>query len=216
MTITEPIAGTEQPKRPDAARVRALYDEGTKAIRAQQLSYQVNSAYVTDNQWVYINWQRRQIVELPRRDSRARITFNRVGPESRRIISKVVQRPLVYQVPADSADDAHVRGARIAEGVLRHVANEQDWELLREVFAWQVWKGGTGLLCLDWDADAGPEIAIDPVTLRTINVGNIRCTTLSINEVCTKPGIRDIRRGRWWIKAQALPPSEVQDLYDLK
>lgn len=212
-TEVQPLAG-ESPL--DAAKIRKLYDDGTRAIRAEQLNYEQNSAFVQGNQWVYVNWQRRQVAELPRTNDRARVTIPRMRPMSRNIIAKVVQRPLKFEVPPNAADDAHVRGARIAEQVLLDVTRQHDWELLREQLAWVVWKGGTGVLCLDWDAAKGKDLGIDPDTGKPVNTGDIKSTCLSITECATEPGTRDIRRANWWVKAQALPPEEVKRMYGLK
>lgn len=212
-TEVQPLSG-ESPL--DAAKIRKLYDDGTRAIRAEQLNYEQNSAFVQGNQWVYVNWQRRQIAELPRTNDRARVTIPRMRPMSRNIIAKVVQRPLKFEVPPNAADDAHIRGARIAEQVLLDVTRQHDWELLREQLAWVVWKGGTGILCLDWDAAKGKDLGIDPVTGKPIATGDIKSTCLSITECATEPGTRDIRRANWWVKAQALPPQEVKRMYGLK
>lgn len=208
------VSGASDAK-PDARKIKDRYQDGTKAIRTEQLTYEINSAFIQGNQWVYVNWNRHQVAELPRNNDRARVTIPRMRPESRRIIAKVNQRPLVFEVPADAADDAHVRGARTAEAVLTHTARKHDWELMRQQLSWVTWKGGTGVLCLDWDAEAGDELGIDPVSLRPTGTGDIRCTCLSITEIATEPGTRDVRYANWWVKAQALPPDEVQRMYGL-
>jgi hypothetical protein len=223
MTIIQPTQSMEltasrdvnRDAKPDAAKIRERYNDGTKAIRAEQLQYEVNCSYIQGNQWVYVNWQRSQVAELPRNNDRARVSIPRMRPESRRIIAKVNQRPLVFEVPPDAADDSHVRGARVAEAVLMHTTREQEWELLRQQLSWVCWKGGTGLIALDWDTTKGQDLGIDPVSLRPVGIGDIRSTVLSITEVATEPGTRDIRYAAWWCKAQALPPEEVRRMYGL-
>ena len=223
MTIIEPSRSTdvtpanETTSRVDPKKVRDLYDEGTRAIRAEQLQYQINSAFVQGSQWVYVDRNRNQVTDLPRQNvDRARITMPRLRGESRAIVAKVVQRPLVFEVPPDASDDSHVKAARVAEGVLSDVVRTHDWELLRQEATWMCWKGGTALLALDWDAQAGVELGIDPVTYRPFSVGDIKSSCLSIAEVATEPGTRDIRYANWWIKAVALPPEEVKRTYGLK
>lgn len=192
-----------------AAKIREKYDDGVKAIKNEILTYQENSSYVEGQQWVYRHNTRHEILQLPRNPRKVRATIPRLGPESRRIFSKLLKRPLVFEVTPDSADDAAIRGAAVAQGVLTSLAKEQKWERLREELAWAMWKGGTGILCLDWDKTAGRYLG------QSTQEGDIKTTCLTIAEVATEPGTKDIERACWWVKAQALPPDEVKKQYGL-
>lgn len=198
-----------------AAQIRKKYDDGTRNIRNEQLIYQENAAYIEGEQWVYRHNTRQEILQLPRNPRKVRVTIPRLGPESRRIFSKLLKRPLVFEVTPDAPDDMTVRGAAMAQGVITSLARQQKWERVREELAWTTWKGGTGVLCLDWDTSAGRYIG-DDMNGRPLNEGDVKVSCLSINEIATEPGTRDIERANWWIKAQVIPPDEVKKQYGLK
>jgi len=198
-----------------AGKIRKMYEDGVGAIRNEILHYQENAAYIEGEQWVYRHSKRNEILQMPRNDKKVRATIPRIGPESRRIFSKLLKRPLIFEVTPDAPDDETIRGARIAEGVLGWLALEQKWDRLREELAWMTWKGGTGILCLDWDTTAGRYIG-EGSQGQGLNQGDIRLTALSIAEVATEPGTRNIEKACWWIKAQAIPPSEVKKQFGLK
>lgn len=197
-----------------AEKIRSLYDEGTRAIRHDQLQYQENACYIEGEQWVYRHSTRQEILSLPRDPRKVRATIPRLGPESRRIFSKLLRRPLVFEVTPDAPDDETIRGAQIAEAVISDLARRQKWENIREEFAWAGWKGGTAALCLDWDSSAGRYLG-ETMSGRQMGQGDIKVSALAITEIATEPGTRDIERACWWIKAQAIPPSEAKKLYKL-
>jgi hypothetical protein len=214
--MTSLILDAETPAGPapriTAARIKTLYDDGTKAIKHQQLIYQENAAYIEGEQHVYRHSTRQELLQLPRNPKKVRVTIPRLGPESRRIFSKLLRRPLVFEVTPDSADDAAIRGAAVAQGVLSSLAKTQKWEKLREELAWTMWKGGTGLLCVDWDKTAGRSVMADGTEAE----GDVKISCLAITEVATEPGTRDIERAGWWIKAIAIPPGEAKVQYGLR
>lgn len=207
-----------EPKQasPLAGKIRKLYDEGSRAIRPEQLQYRLNSSYIQGEQWVYKHSTRQEILRLPHDPRRVRATIPRVGPESRRIMARLLKRPLAYQVNPEAADEATIRAARVSEGVIQSVSDSHKWNKLREELAWGAWKGGTSALCLDWDTSAGTQLSWDPITRRPVGVGDIKETVLSIAEIATQPGTRNIELATYWIKAQALPSVEVKRTYGLQ
>lgn len=212
--ILPPAANEEKPEAP-AVKVRQLYDKSSRAIRSQQLQYKLNSSYLAAEQWVYKHSTRQEILRLPHDPRRVRVTIPRIGPESRRIMAKLLKRPLMYEVTPDSPDDATIRAAKISEGVVTSVSDSHKWNNLREELAWATWKGGTAALCLDWDSSAGKQLSYDPISMRPIGTGDIKESVLTISEMVTEPGTRDIERATWWIKCQALPAAEVKRTYNL-
>lgn len=217
MTLIDTPAPARQPdddKHITAAKVRTLYDKGTKAIRNEQLQYQENSAYVEGNQWVFRHSTRQEILNLPRNPKKVRATIPRIGPESRRIAAKLLRRKLQFEVTPDAPDDETVRGARTAEAVASDVARRFKFERLREELFWMVWKGGTGALCVDWDSSAGKYLGQTEAG-KDYGQGDIKVSAISITEMVTEPGTRDIEYACYWIKAQALPSNEVKKLYGM-
>lgn len=195
---------------PTAQKIRDLYDKGTRAIRHHQLQYRLNDSYIQSEQWCYKHSTRQEILRLPQDPRKIRATINRMGPESRRLASKVLKRPLQWQVTPSAPDEATIRAAKTAEGIAESTATTKNFEQLREELFWSAWKGGTAALCLDWDTSAGTQLSFDPITMKKVGTGDVQATCLTIAEMCTEPGTRDIERAAWWIKAQALPASEVR------
>lgn len=208
--------GQDTKGHPAAQRIHALYKDGTDDIRDAQLQYQENAAYIEGDQWIWRSSTRQEILRLPRvNPTKIRATIPRLGPESRRLFSKLLRRPLVFEVTPDAPDDATIRGARIAEAVLTAKARDDKWGHIREDVAWGAWKGGTAFLCLDWDTTRGKYVGDGPTTGQPLYEGDIQTTALTITEVATEPGTKDIERACWWIKAQVLPPAEVKKTYGL-
>src|SRR5262245_12944204 len=126
MTVGTPPLETRDDKNSPAAinaqKIRELYDKGTKAIRPEQLQYEINTAFLNGDQWCYINWSRSSLQQLPRDPRRVRITIPKMRPDSRSIVAKVMQRDLVFTVDPDAPDDETIKGAHTAQGVITHIA----------------------------------------------------------------------------------------------
>lgn len=198
-----------------AAFVKDRWKQGQDAIREQQHNYWLNAAFLDGQQWLWYDPGDGRLDELPRDPERVRAVINRLWPATRSIISNLVQRELVFEVALRDADDAHRRGAKLGEAILRAVHDQHDWEVKREILAYAAWKGGTAAVCVDWDSDAGNVIADDIEGGGTLKDGDTIETVLTISEFVTEPGARDAERAFWWIKAQTLPPREVQAMFDL-
>ena len=196
-------------------KVRNLWNLGARVVRPEQRQFWLNKAAVRGEQWVYWDRQRDKLTQLPA-DDRVRVTVNKMGPISRRLAAKANKRELQFEVVPRGADDESLLESQIAEAILEHVHREHNWERLREQEWWARWEGGTAVLALDWDADAGVALGHDDASDKDFGTGDIRCTVLSIAECCTEPGERDIEHARWWIKVQTMPPHKAQALYGLK
>lgn len=199
-----------------AAFVRNRYDRGQQSIRQEQHDYWLNYAFLSGHQWLWYNPTNGNLDELPRDPERVRAVMNRMWANTRTIISNLVQRELTFEIRLKDADDAHRRGGKIAEAILLASHNHHDWEQKREIFAYAVWKGGTAAMCIEWDPTLGNVIANDVgAEGGTIQEGDTVETVLSISEFVVEPGARDAERALWWIKAQTLPPRDVQEMFDL-
>ncbi len=206
-------------KRPDWWRspgaVREKYLESTQALRKEQYEYTVNRSFLAGEQWCYYDGSRNVLRQLPREPSRTRVTLNKLWPSSRNIISRVLSRPFAFEVEPTDSDDATVRGAQTAKSVVRDLCREHNWQQLREEMAWNTWLGGTGILSLDWNPTGDSVVGHTEESGKPYGTGDVTESALSILEACWEPGIRDAERGYWWMRAQALPPSEVQMQYGL-
>lgn len=203
-------------KKEDKHAIQCLYEDGLKAQRRASHEYWLNSAFLRGNQWVHFNTNSRRLEQVPRTRSGRRVcaTINRLWPGSRTIISKLVQRPLVFEVQANSADDTAIEGAKVGDSILSAIKDEHRWEELRESIAWSAWKGGTAAICVDWDPSKGKPTALADDG-RKLPSGDTVETALSIAEFVIQPGAPVAETADWWIKAQALPPSVVKGQWGL-
>lgn len=206
-------------QRPDWWRspgsIRDKYITSTQALRKEQYEYTVNRSFLAGEQWCYYDGSRNTLRQLPREPSRTRVTLNKLWPSSRNIMSRVLSRPFAFEVEPTDSDDATVRGAQTSKSVVRDLAREHNWQQLREETAWNTWLGGTAVISLDWDPAGKSAVGHLPDSGKPYGNGDVTESALSILEVAWEPGIRDAERGYWWIRAQALPPSEVQMQYGL-
>lgn len=199
-----------------ATFVRNRYDRAQQSIRQEQHDYWLNYAYLSGHQWLWYEPSQGTIDELPRDPERVRAVMNRMWANTRTIISNLVQRELVFEIRLKDADDAHRQGAKISEAIVRSLHDHHDWEQKREVFAYTVWKGGTGAICVEWDPNAGNVIAQDVTAAGgTIKEGDTIEQVLSVSEFVVEPGARDAEKALWWIKAVTYPPRDVQAMFDL-
>lgn len=199
-----------------AKMIRERYERGVKAMRRERQQYIVNKAFLQGSQWTEWDDVRDTLKDFPRTDTRVQVTLNRLRPASRHLMSRLLSRDLVFEVPPADTDSATVRGAKTAEAVLSDLHREHKWEQLRETLAWSTWLGGTAVLSLDWDTSAGTPISALPLTGATVGTGEVCESALNVLEATWEPGVRDAERGYWWVRAQALPPAEVQCRYGLK
>lgn len=196
-------------KDPKVREIRERFDKGTSDIRDLQARAWEARAFLAGAQWMQWDRSFERLVEAHRNPERVRATVNRIGPDSRRIIAKLTSTPLQFDVIPDSPDDAARRGAALAESILSDTHREQDWEHLRAEHAWAAWEGGTALLAVDWDKSAGQPLGDHTGT------GEVCVSVVSLTEIATVPGTRDIRYAPWWIRATAVPPEEAKATYGL-
>jgi hypothetical protein len=193
-----------------AAKVKELYDKGVAATRIERQQAATNRAFASGRHWVSYNRQLDRLEEAPRDATRVRATVNRIGPDSRRNMAKLLRRPLVFEVLPTSADDAVVRASKIAEAALADLHARQGWESLRRLHAKLVWEQAIAGLCVEWDWTAGTLLE------EGMGTGEPLISVVSLAEITTEPGTRDIEKARYWIRSRALPTKEVQDMFQME
>jgi len=199
-----------------AGEVRYLYQDAISGLRTEMQDYWLNHSYLHGNQWLFPSKISGQLDEVPDDPDRVRATINRLWPNTRTIISTLMQRTLHFEVMPTEVDDSHIRGAKLAESVIRSVADYHQWETLREDLYYAVWKGGTAAICVDWDKTAGEIMSDNTPGDSPVKEGDTYEQHMNITQFCVEPGARYPERARWWIRAVALPPGEVKDMYDLE
>jgi hypothetical protein len=209
-----PANSPDEEKPLSASVIREKWDRSLRHSRFEREQAAVNGMFLRNRHWIYWNRSSGRLEELPREPSRVRATVPRVGPDSRRIIAKLMRRNLVFDVPPTSPDDAAMRAARIGESALVEAQRKQSWEDARHEHANCVWEAGVAGLCVEWDWRVGTPIGMDEQG-RPIGTGDVKLSVVSIHEIGCEPGTRDLEHARWWIRGVALPPPEVKDLYGL-
>lgn len=194
---------------PQVRKIRDRWTEGSKDISDLQAHTWETRAFLAGQQWM--TWDRTlgRLKVAERNPDRVRATINRIGPDSRRIIAKLTASPLQFNVIPATPDDAARRGAALAESILGDAHRELSWEDIRIEHAWACWEGGTALIAVDWDRRAGKKLDDNTST------GDVALSVVSMTEVATIPGTRDIRTAPWWIRATAVPPAEAAETYGL-
>ena len=199
-----------------AGQLKDLYWNALDSIRVEMQDYWLNHAFLHGYQWLYFSEVTGQLDEIPEDPERVQATVNKMWPSTRTIISTLMQRHLSFEVPPREATDAHIRGAKLAESVLRAVHQEHSWETLREDVYYAVWKGGTAAMCVDWDPDAGDILDRNVEGGSPIKSGDTYEQHLSITQFVVEPGSVYPETARYWFKSLALPPAEVQKMFDLE
>ncbi len=209
--------GRSSVKRPSAAAVKEKFEAARKSQDWEQKRYKVALAYLSGDQYVYINGAKGTVEEMARtNEDRARLTDNRMASGTRTLTAKLLQRPLVFEVIPTGSDDATIRQARTAEAVAIDLWERQRWEATHRETAWRtMWAGGTAVLSVDWDRTAGQGLGVDEEG-RPVGTGDVRISVSNVCEAYTEPGVRDIETAAWWIKAEALPPKVVQAHYKME
>jgi len=207
-----PAAREDKPLTPQT--VREMWDRSLRSSRVEREQAAVNQMFLRNRHWIYWNRASGRLEELPREPSRVRATVPRVGPDSRRIIAKLMRRNLAWDVPPSSPDDAAIQAARLSEAALVQAQRQQHWEELRLDHAQCVWGAGVAGLCVEWDQRTGTPIGMDEMG-RPIGTGDVRLSVVSIHEIACEPGTRNLERALWWIRGVAMPPAEVKELYGL-
>jgi hypothetical protein len=197
-----------------AADVGQLYWEAVQGLRSEQQDYWLNHAFLHGYQWLYWSSASGRLDEMPSDPERVQATVNRLWPNTRTIVSTLMQRNLTFEVPPNAADDSHVRGARLAETIATAIHHDHMWEELRENLYYAVWKGGTAAMCIDWDDDA-EDVTLDDTQGDPLEKGSTYEEHLNITQFVVEPGARYPEKARWWIKSVALPPEQVKDMFDL-
>ena len=197
-----------------ASTIKERWDRSLRSNRMELEQAAVNDMFLRSKQWVYWNRGTNRLEELPREPTRVRATVAKMGPDSRRIIAKLMRRPLVFDVRPTSPDDAAIRASRISESALSEVHDKQRWEDLRYDHANVAWAHGVAGLKVDWDHTVGTPIGADQQG-QMRGTGDVRLDVVSIHEIGCEPGTRDLERALWWIHGVALPPAEVKRTFHL-
>lgn len=223
MSEMQPLAGADpgpstEPDQParepiSAKKIRERWDRSCRATREIREQASVNEQFILNRQWLRWNRASGRLEELPRNPDRVRITVNRLGPDSHRLLAKLTNRHLRWDVPPHSPDDASIQAARIAEQALAQTCDEQAWEDIRYDHALATWQGGVAGVMVEWDRRAGTPIAMDEG--RPIATGEVKLTCVPVHEIGVEPGTRQVEKALWWVHARAMPPEEVQDLFEL-
>lgn len=200
-----------------ATWVRHLWDRADLALARERRDYWLNLAFIEGEQWVFWHPTSQTVAEFPRpKDSdRVRITANRMQPNLINLLAKLQKRELAFEVMASDADDAALGGARLGEHLLTSEHQDQQWEQVRGDELLATFLGGTSTVVIEWDPNAGEQLAVDPETDKPVNEGQIQLSALSITEHTAEPGTRSWIDSRYLLTAKAMPPPQLKEHYGL-
>ncbi len=201
----------------DPAIVRSKWDVIKRVQIKERREFWINQAFLLDEQYIRYDKFRDTVARVEFRDpDRLRLTVNRIRPNLTTLMAKLTGRPLRWDVLPDAPDDALVLGARMAEQVLASAHDEQRWEHIRRHALQSCYLGGTNGISVEWDSGAGVDLGVATEEGRKVATGDTTLTSLNITEFGLQPGVRTPDEANWWVRALALPPSQVQDTYDLE
>jgi len=179
------------------AEIAEKWEQAFGHSREHVREYHLNHAFLEGYQWMQWNPVELQVQGLPEDTDRIQAVMNRMRSNTRTVVAKLMQRPLLFQVLPSGYDDVSLRGARLGEGLLADYRKNHNWEVLREGHIKATIKGGTGIIAVEYSPD-------NQTTVETV---------LGVPEFVVEPGARDAETARWWIKLQLLPPEEVQAMF---
>ncbi len=200
----------------DPSIVKSKWDVIKRVQIRERREFWINQAFLLDEQYIRYDKFRDTVARVEFRDpDRLRLTVNRLRPNLNTLMAKLTSRPLRWDVLPDAPDDALVLGARLAEEVLSSTHDKQRWEHLRRYGLQSMYLGGTNGCCVEWDTSAGVDLGVQTELGRQVATGDVRLTSLNITEFGLQPGVRNVDEATWWVRALAVPPTQVRDTYDL-
>jgi hypothetical protein len=183
-------------------------DEAVKAVLRYRKEYDMNRAFLSGHQWIKWHDKDRAFVPWKRKGGRYQATVNVMDSLASTIVAKLMKQGIVFEVPADQANDYAIQGSLIAESVLRAKVTDAHWDSRREDLYWATITGGTTVVEVSWDTSRN--------TYGDMATGDTRETILPITEFALEPGAKTPEDARWWIKQQVLPAEQVQAMFKLE
>ena len=87
-----------------AQMIRDAWDRASRACQEERQTAALNQRFILNRHWSYWNRGSGRLEELPRNPERVRATIARIGPDSNRLISKLTQNELTFEVAPNSPD----------------------------------------------------------------------------------------------------------------
>lgn len=180
--------------------------------------YWTNYFFYRGLQWLRWDYNNRTPMLAGERTAsteRLRVTVNQILPRVQRLVGRLAERDLFFDVQASAADDATLAGSRLAMHVLETRRKNDDWESIREQNILNDLFGGTAAISVDWDDQHRGRLWNDAETGQLLGEGEAVLTPWSIASFGLEPGSVSRDEARWWIGCRVLPPEQVQAYYDL-
>jgi hypothetical protein len=206
-------------KPPTAAEVVAMWTQADNYLVKERRDYWMNGSYYIGHQWIWWDFTRSIVQDLDyvqNADRESRITVDKYGPRTSSLLARFMQNELTWEVQPTGVDDSSMRRQRLQEQLLQGEQHHSDWESIREMTILQTLFGGAAAVCVDWDPDMGDDFMIDPINKISVPMGGVRLTPLGICDFTLEPGTVDPKDARWWIRCTALPPEQVQQIYNME
>jgi len=199
-----------------ASWVTDKWKQADTVLMEERRDYWLNSAFFEGDQWVF--WSpNNEVAEWHPQggEGRVKAVVNKIQPNLITNHARLMKRKLVFEVPAQAADDATVHAARLGAHLLEAERLAGDWESIRRVNMMNKDFSGTSAVLVEWNPTLGDPIGVDPETGEVILAGNPQLTPLSITEFTLEPGTMDWHDSRYMIVCKAMTPAQAKELYQL-
>jgi hypothetical protein len=183
-------------------------------LKRDTRNYWINTSFVVGEQWITWSNTEQAIRRLEADPRRARITRNRIKRSLIINLAKILKNPLDFDVSPDSADDAAVKGAELAQTALIDVRDRRNWEQVRRAETMSTMIGGTAAVSIEWDPAGHKKVGTTENGV-DYGVGEACLDALSIIEFAGQPGVEDAELGQWWVKQTAEDPDDVAERYGI-
>lgn len=196
------------------ALVKDRWEKGSRVLDEERYNYWLNYAFYHGQQWIQWSKARNTVVRHPILDAQDRmfVTVNQIQPRVNHLVGRFTQRNLSFEVTPTAPDDATMRGAKLAEFILKAEHDDYGWGDVRLEAIYNAFFGGVSAVALDWNDDRTPWLTSSGDMTGT---GGPILRPLSIAEFCLEPGTRYWREATWWVSCQAYPPEQAREALGL-
>lgn len=212
-----PASVDSKKKNPLAREVMDRWAKIDDDLVADRKNYWMNLAFYQGHQWLW--WD--STLRAPRiaaqrmyANERMRVTVNQIAPRINRLVGRICDRDLFFDMRASAADDATLYGARLSAELLESRRTADDWESQRETNLLNNLFGGTAFVSVDWNPRRG-RLWENPENSALVGEGEAELRCWSIAAAGLEAGSKTRDAARFWIGMQCNPPEQVQEYYDM-
>lgn len=208
-------------RAPDVSKIRDKFEIARSARAEIEQVWLVNKAFIRSEQWQEQD-ERGRLIRQRKEPWKKYSTFNKLYNHRRVLVSKRIAQDHVPIVVPTTSEESDRSLARAQEALLKWVLRENDYEQERVYHATEAVETGDSWWRLDWDADGGTPLEIDPEARAAAEAdglkdfdantsGTLKLRSVSPLEMYVEPGALRLQDARWLIQAQ---PMHVDTIYE--